>query len=290
MPAYNAGNFLSESIRSIQNQSYSNWELIIIDDASTDNSRKILRSFVKNDERIRLYFNQTNLGVSKTANIGISKANGKFIARMDADDIASFDRIEKQVEFLTTNKKTVAVGGQCELININGKKIGEKKFPLKNKEVKDMIFRSVPLQQPTLMVNKQLLPNKFVWYDEDYSSAEELEFIFRIFKFGNVQNIPNIVLKYRIHEGNTSLINPKKTFFLTLVTRINAIGKYSYRPSLMGIFVTLIQVMIVSILPNSWIYPIYSYIRGIKKFDINDIDWSGEVLFKKEKRPVIKIA
>lgn len=269
MPAYNAGDFLRSSINSILNQTYKNFEFIIVNDASNDETSKILNSYKKIDKRIKIITNKINLGVSRSANIAISEAKGQFIARMDADDISLPRRIEKQVSFLKRSNNVVAVGGQCELIDKDGLKIGEKLFPTDFKHIKQMIFANVPLQQPSLMVNKKLLPKNFVWYDNDFSSAEELELIFKLFKLGEVRNLKDIVLKYRIHNHNTSFINPKKTFYLTLKTRIKSITKYGYIPSLGGILTTLAQVLFVVLMPNKWIYPVYTYVRGMKKTDLS---------------------
>lgn len=269
MPAYNAGDFLRSSINSILNQTYKNFEFIIVNDASNDETSKILNSYKKIDKRIKIITNKINLGVSRSANIAINEARGQFIARMDADDIAISTRIEKQVNFLVGNKNVVAVGGQCELIDKDDLKIGEKLFPTDFELIKSMIFVNVPLQQPTLMVNKKLLPKNFVWYDNDFSSAEELELIFKLFEIGQVKNLPDFILKYRMHDHNTSLINPKKTFYLTLKTRIKGITKYGYTPSLNGMLTTFAQVFFVLLMPNKWIYPVYTYVRGMKKTDLS---------------------
>src|SRR3990167_293352 len=283
MPVYNAGGFLCSSIESILNQTYKNLELIVINDASTDGTSKILNSYKKIDRRIKVFTNKVQLGVSKSASLGISKAGGEFVARMDADDIAYPTRIEKQITFLEDNSKVVAVGGQCELINANGDSIGEKRFPIGNRRIKELIFINVPLQQPTLLVNTALLPKNFVWYDENYSSAEELELLFKLFKFGKVRNLPDKVLKYRIHDKNTSLKNPKKTFYLTLKTRLIAILKYGYAPTLRGVLATFAQAIFVSLMPSAWIYPIYAYIRGMKKIDFTGVKIveNANFIFKK---------
>ena len=280
MPVFNAGNFLRPAVESILNQSHKNLELIIVDDASTDGTSKILKFYKKLDSRVRVFRNKKNLNVSKTSSIGILHAKGEFIARMDADDIAHVSRIEKQVKFLMKNKGVVAVGGQCELIDVGGTKIGEKSFPLKDSEIRETIFSHVPLQQPTLMVNRNLIPSDFIWYDENYSSAEELELIFKLFKFGKVMNLKDTVLKYRMHSGNTSLINPKKTFYLTLKTRVIAVLKYGYMPSFRGVLTTLLQAMVITMLPASFIYPIYAYLRGMKKitFKSAKINWNVQVV------------
>ena len=271
MPTYNAGSFLAASIDSILSQTYKNIEFIIVDDASNDKTPKVLRLYKKLDKRVKIITNKINLGVSRSANIAVSSAKGKFIARMDSDDISTPDRIKKQVDFLTKNKKVVLVGGQCDLIDVNGIKTGEKTFPTENVRIKSMIFANAPLQQPSLMVNKNLLPENFVWYDNDFSSAEELELIFKLFKVGEVRNLKDKILKYRIHGGNTSFANPKKTFYLTLKTRIKGIIKYGYKPTLKGALSTIAQIIFMIVVPSKWIYPIYAYIRGMRKVDIKNV-------------------
>ena len=269
MPTHNAGDFLRFAIESILNQTYKNIELIIVNDASTDETSNIL-NLLKSNRKVRINTNEVQVGVSKSANIGVSKARGEFIARMDSDDIAISTRFEKQVVFLTKNKNVVAVGGQCELIDSSGIKIGEKRFPIDNYHIKSMIFANVPLQQPTLMVNKKLLPNNFLWYDNNFSSAEELELIFRLFNIGEVRNLRDVVLRYRVHDHNTSLIDPKRTFYLTLKTRIKAVFKFGYTPTFRGVLITIAQLGFVTIIPDMWIYPVYVYIRGMRKIDISN--------------------
>lgn len=267
-----------EAINSILGQSYKNFELIVINDASTDNTTDILSSF--KDKRLKVFTNKTRLGVTKSANFAISKAKGQFIARMDADDVASPDRFEKQLKFLIKNKNVVVVGGQCQLIDANGEMIGTKTFPLTNEKIQKMIFSSVPLQQPTLMVAKSRLPKDFVWYDENYSSAEELELLFKLFEFGEVRNLNEYILKYRMHSTNTSLSNPKKTFYLTLKTRFMAISKYGYRPTFRGVMTTIMQTILISVIPGSWVYPIYSRVRGLNKLNVR-INTDANLLFEK---------
>lgn len=134
MPVYNAGLFLVEAIESIINQTYENWELIIIDDASTDNSWKIIKRFKnqypKKIKVIRLKKN-LNKGGDVCANIGFQKAKGRFIARMDSDDISHSNRLEKQVKFLLNNPDIFMLGSQAWVIDKNGEIIGEKNLPLK---------------------------------------------------------------------------------------------------------------------------------------------------------------
>jgi glycosyltransferase involved in cell wall biosynthesis len=265
MPVYNAGSFLVEAIESIRNQTYTSWELFAIDDHSTDNSWQILKKYEKKDSRIKVYKNGKHRGVAGAANLALSFAKGTFIARMDADDISHPTRFARQIAFLEKNKDVVAVGGQCELIDEQGKKIGWKQFPTENNQIHALMFNRIPLQQPTLMVNTSLLPKDFIWYEDNFYSAEEVELLFRLFKYGKIRNMPQVLLKYRIHPENTSLKDPKKTFFLTLTTRLAAIFKHDYRPTLNGVIVSIFETIAVIILPSKYIYPVYAFMQNVKQ-------------------------
>jgi len=257
VPVKNSSLFLEECLDSLKKQTYKNWELIAVDNNSTDISWEILKKFAKKDKRIKVYQVKKSDGVSATVNFAISKAKGDLIARMDADDVAFPNRLEKQSKFLQRHPKVVSVGGQCTLIDEEGKKIGTKNFPTDFDSIKKMIFWQIPLQQPTIMINKALLPNRFPWYDESFEVAEEIDLLFKLFSLGEVRNLKDYVLKYRIHNKNISLKNPKKTFYLTLKSRIKGVFKYGYLPSMKGLVFSLLQVSLVSLLPKSWIYPLY---------------------------------
>ncbi|HSW47700.1 MAG TPA: glycosyltransferase family 2 protein [Candidatus Saccharimonadales bacterium] len=261
MPVYNAEAYLAHAINSILSQTIQDIEFVIVDDASTDNSYKIAHDYALRDHRIKLYRNKKNSGVSKTAKIAIDHSTGQFIARMDADDIALPERFAKQVKYLKANPKTVAVGAQCLLIDKDGTIIGQKNFPTKFEDIYKYIFQFVPVQQPTLMINRKLLPEDFQFYRDGMNTAEEIELIFKLFMYGKVENLPDVLLMYRVHNGNTSFKNIKKTFFLTIISRIMAIFDYKYRPTVFGIIVTLLQVIMVLTLSSKMIFWLYSMTR-----------------------------
>jgi len=264
MPVFNASPYLNQSIDSILNQSYSNFEFIIVDDASTDNSWKIIKSYAKKDSRIIAIKNQINLGVSLTSNIAISKAKGKFLARMDADDISFNDRIEKQVKFLTKNPKNIAVGGQCVVIDEFDNIIGNKNFPTQPRQLKDMIFWAIPIQQPSMMINFAKLPKKFIWYTPNQSSAEEVDLMFRFMIYGQIANLEDNLLFYRHLNNSLSHKNPKTTFKLTLKSRFAALS-LGFKPSLKAIILNLMQIIVIASIPNNLINETWSRLRGINK-------------------------
>lgn len=264
MPVFNAAKFLDQSISSILDQTFSNFEFIIVDDASTDNSWKIIKSYAKKDSRIIAIKNKINLGVSLTSNIAISQASSKFLARMDADDISLPDRLYQQIDYLKSHPQVVAVGGQCIVIDEFDNVIGNKNFPIEFNKIKEMIFWAIPIQQPSMMMNLSRLPKDFVWYTPNQSSAEEINIMFRFMLYGQITNLSENLLFYRHLNGSLSHKNPKATFKLTLKSRIAGL-KLGFQPTLKAIILNLIQIAIISFIPNHFIYDIWYRIRGIKK-------------------------
>lgn len=265
MPVYNASKYLDEAILSVLNQTYKNWELITVDDGSTDTSLEILKKYAKENKKIKVFKNKKNLGVGKTTNYALSKAKGKYIARFDADDIMPAYRLEKQVNYLKTHTNTVVVGGQVEIMSENGLKTGNKNFPLSHKAIYEGLFTFMTVQQGSMMVNKSKLPNGFVWYNDNAKTAEEVDLFFRLFKYGNFSNLRVSTLKYRQYGSSTSLRNPKLTFYNTYRTRKLAINFYGYKPTTKAKILNLVQYVVVSVLPEFLIYPTFAVIRGFGK-------------------------
>ncbi|MFA4826726.1 MAG: glycosyltransferase family A protein [Candidatus Shapirobacteria bacterium] len=262
MPVFNAGKYIPQAIDSILNQSYSNFEFIIVDDASTDNSWKIIQKYALLDKRIRTYQNKLNLGVSLTSNIAISYARGRYLARIDADDMAMPDRFQEQIAYLKKHLKTVAVGAQCIVIDADNRIIGYKKFPTDPQKIKEMLFWAIPMQQPAMMINLNLLPKNFAWYDRNKSSAEEVNLMFNFIKYGSLGNLPDFQLYYRQLPTSLSRRNPKQTYYLTLQSRLLALEK-GYRPTLFSLLLNLAQFAAVTLLPTVVINNLWNFIRGI---------------------------
>lgn len=264
MPVFNAGMYLHQSIQSILNQTYTNFEFIIVNDASTDNTSEILESYAKEDKRITLINNTYNVGVSRSVECAMQAAKGDYIARMDADDISMPKRFEKQIAYMTEHHDVVALGTQCTTIDQDGHTIGEKTFPLSHDDIYRYIFKFIPVQQPSLMIARHRLPKHFDFYSNSFRTAEEVELIFRLFNYGKVENLPGKLLKYRIHSHNTSFKSVKKTFYNTLISRVRAMYAYNYKPTFDGIIATALQTLIILILPEPAIMFIYSNMRHIR--------------------------
>lgn len=258
MPVYNAGDFLVEAIESIKRQTLKNWELICINDGSTDNSKKILEKYAKKDKRIKVYNFSKNKGIAFALNLGIDRAKGYYFARMDADDISKPSRLKTQIKYLKNNPLAVAVGSQLKLIDEKGKFIGYKKFPTDPKKIYKMMLIMMPIQHPTIMTYTKLM--KKCRY-ANHSTSEDVSMFFKLLRYGNLINTKEVLFYYRVRPNSNSMKDPKKTFYLTLKSRIKAITRWSYKPNFLGLVVNLIQLILISILPSSLILKLYKTIR-----------------------------
>jgi len=270
MPVYNAGQFLGAAIESIRKQTHKHWELIATDDGSNDNSLAILKSYAKKDKRIRIFKNNKNLGVTKTANLCLAKTNSKWIARMDADDLMHPRRLEIQLKTLKQHPSVVVIGSQCTLIDKDSKKIGKKLFPTCPKDIFNMLFWACPVQQPSIMVNAKKLPQNFRWYDPETKTGEEIRFLIRISKYGQIVNYRHSLLQYRIHNHNLSLNqNQKQVFYNLFKIRLQMVLKGQYQPAFTSLILGLFETLIVTLLPEKAILPTFQAIRGMRDVNLN---------------------
>lgn len=237
MAVYNTDKYLKESIESILSQTYSNFEFIIINDASSDKSESIIRNYAKKDVRIIYLENKVNSKQSKTRNIAINKANGKYIAIVDSDDVCLHDRIEKQVYFLNKNPDVDVLGSSYCLFYNN---INESNGVV-SASMNDLYDGKPPVHNPTCMIKKEIF-DKYGYYDSKYDNAEDVEMWFRWFSQGvRFDNIPEVLYKKRIHSGCVSVGRIKHQIFLLLKINITAIVKYHMKFTRKGYLYVLEQ-------------------------------------------------
>ncbi len=199
MPVYNAEPFLQESLKSISAQTFKDWELIVIDDGSTDKSGNILENHAADDNRIRLVRHE-NKGLVRTLNEGISMACGKWIARMDADDICLPDRLEKQLGWAIEQNAQVC-GGGIERLGVAGKHSWI--FPTSCEGIYAWLLFRPAFAHPTVIMYRETAL-KFP-YSEEFSCAQDYELWTRMaLNQVKMTNYPGTVLQYRIHEQQIS--------------------------------------------------------------------------------------
>jgi len=209
MPVLNGEKYLAKAIQSILDQSYGDFEFIIIDDGSTDQTEKIIKSF--DDPRIIYINNGNNLGLSKSFNIGIDKAKGEYIARMDADDISQPNRFERQIKFLEKRPHVDIVGSSLKFIDEYGRERGTFRRQLDHTDIKFSSLFSTPMMHPTIIGRTQVFKSHH--YNEGLTNSEDYELWSRLL-FQTKTHFANInepLLLYRTYPNSfTQTLNLDK--------------------------------------------------------------------------------
>ena len=219
MPVYNAEKFLKPAIESILNQTFSDFELIIIDDNSNDKTADIIKSY--NDNRIKHIVNPNRIGFTNSLNQGLKIAQGDYIARMDADDISDPERFSKEIEFLENNPDIGVCGSWMKIIDENGKIINKIQLPVGSNVIAWRLYFNNCVAHPSVILRRKVI-DRVNYYNSDFVVAEDYDLWNRIIKISKIENIPEYLLKYRIHGKNISL-NREKVLTNDYLIRKNAI-------------------------------------------------------------------
>lgn len=225
MPVHNAEKYLKPAITSILTQTCRDFELIIIDDASTDRSKEIIKTIT--DKRVRLIRNEFQCGVAASLNTGLKLARGRFIARMDADDISYPQRFEKQVKFLLEFPNIGIVGTWVNVIGRDGEIIYSKKMPTMQSQIKNNVFYKDVLIHPSVMLRK-LLIDKHGSYEEAYNGAEDYDLWLRLALHTEIGNISQVLFQYRAHGSSISMSRRQFVTKARIKVQIHAIMHYHY--------------------------------------------------------------
>ena len=222
MPVYNGGDFVSEAIASILDQTFDNIELIAVDDASTDGSLKILEDYSKKDGRIKVIKNKENMGLTRSLIRAVGMADGKYIARQDSDDISLPQRLEKQLGFLKHNPSYGAIGTSAHIIDKNGDII-------KNANVPNTWFMTKQiLRFGNCFVHGSMMIRKDVYlraggYREAFSVGQDFDLWLRISRLAKLKNLRERLYQWRETGDNISLVKTDIQF------KTGALALYDHR-------------------------------------------------------------
>ncbi|MEO5643294.1 MAG: glycosyltransferase family 2 protein [Bacteroidia bacterium] len=199
LPCYNAAEFLQEAINSVLSQTFSDFELIILDDGSTDNSGEIISK--QTDPHIRVLRNEKNLGLIKTLNKGIAAAQGKYIARMDADDVSRPERFEKQISFLENNPAV----GVCAtwMFMIHNKTVYKHRYLTSDLIQSALVFNN-PIVHPSVMMRKAIFAGNEQIYDPAFPHGEDYALWISLLGKTGFAVLNEPLIDYRAHAGQVS--------------------------------------------------------------------------------------
>jgi hypothetical protein len=224
MSVFNGERFLREAMESILNQSFRDFELIVIDDGSTDGSAEILSSFAGQDSRVQVHW-QPNRGLVEALNRGFGLARGKYIARMDADDIAVRDRLLRQSSFLERNPEVGVVGGAIQRIDSAGKPLEVKHYARTDAEIKAALFRNCSeLAHPAVLIRKEVFVQTG-GYRAAFVDAEDYDLWLRIAEHCQLANLDEILLKYRVHPAQVTRTKLRQQALSVLAAKALAVSR-----------------------------------------------------------------
>ncbi len=204
MSVFNGEKFLREAVESILSQTFMDFEFLIIDDGSTDNSVEIINSY--SDPRIRLVRNETNIGLTKSLNIGLRLARGEYVARMDADDVSLPHRLEKQIHLMAENLNLAVCGSWIETIS-DVPTIWRTKE--NDSEIKANLLFHNDIVHPSVVIRRKILLENDMFYNENMKTAQDYELWARLSNISNLRNIPEVLLKRRIHTNQIGKMYPQ---------------------------------------------------------------------------------
>jgi len=194
---FNGEHYLREAIDSIFQQTFSGFEFIVIDDGSTDSSRAILDSY--RDERITIISNDTNRGLTPSLNLGIRKAQGRYLARMDADDISDPGRLQKEMEFLDAHPGHAAVGSFARVIDEHSRVIRICPHPVDDRDVRRYLRKDNCITHGSALIRMDYLLEAGL-YDETISRAQDYDLWLRLSERYSLANIPEYLYSFRVHS------------------------------------------------------------------------------------------
>jgi glycosyltransferase involved in cell wall biosynthesis len=238
LPVFDGERYVAKTIDSVLSQSYRDYEFLILDDGSLDNTPQILNQYSHRDPRIRLLQHE-NRGVGYTLNRGLGESRGRFVALIGADDLALPGRLEKQVDFLSNHPDHVLVGGFLKIIDGDGRSVGLRRYPLTDQNLRARMLIYNPFGAPSIMFRRKdaIAAGGFTsrfWTCEDY------DFILRLAKRGKVANLPEPLTAYRLHDSAIKATQTLRQLRDTLDTKRAAYSEYGYRRTLEALAVDLV--------------------------------------------------
>jgi len=202
MPVYNGERYIQESVESILDQSFTEYQFIVINDGSTDCTRSTLEGYT--DSRLHIINNVKNQGAYFARNQGIGLAKSRYIAFMDADDVSLPHRLERQIAFLEGNPEIGLLGCHCRIVDEDGRDQGVYQVPISDLQIRWTCMLANPFAAPTVMLRRDVLVQNHLLFDTSFHVAGDYDLWARMLKYSRAANLPDLLVKYRLGAGLTS--------------------------------------------------------------------------------------
>ncbi|MCX6713679.1 MAG: glycosyltransferase family 2 protein [Candidatus Vogelbacteria bacterium] len=215
MITFNQGAFVAQAIESVLSQNFTNWELIIIDDASTDDTKNAIARYFK-DQRIKYFKNEKNLGICLSRNRALRESTGEYIAILDSDDFWNDkDKLKNQIDFLDDNHDYAVIGTGVVTVDEDGNNIKHYLNPLEDVEIRNQMLKKNPLANSSVMYRRQTV-TEIENYNLGINGIEDYDLWLRLGKKYKMANLPDHCLSYRTHSNNITSTNRERLMKLNL--------------------------------------------------------------------------
>ena len=226
LPTYNGEKYITQAIESVFLQNFSNFELIIINDVSLDNTEKVVLESIKEDQRIKYFKNETKIGFPQSLNQGLSVSKGEYITRIDDDDVwCDKNKLKKQIEFLEENKNYVLVGSGAIAIDNKGEELYHFLEPEKDEEIRNYILYRNPFLHSSVIFRKDIV-QKLGGYNEKVPGACDYDLWLRIGKVGKFYNFPECLIKFRVPPSYRNVAGVRREKLRRTLEKIDIIRHY----------------------------------------------------------------
>ena len=258
MPAYNVEQYIAEAIESILTQSFGDFELIIVNDGSSDGTQSIIEEFARRDARIRSLSLQYNAGVQCARNLAIAQARGSFLAMMDADDISLPQRLEKQVSFLQSHPTVGIVGGSVYFVNERKEPIAVRRYWTGDAAIRKRMFVFIPFCMGVCMIRKSVFERAGM-FNEKYPVAEDYDLYFRLGTMTQFANLNDVLYWCRLRPHSLSRERRGDMESLTVVLRQKYFQVYGI--TILDRIYHLLHIFMLNFCPFKWKYRFLYLIR-----------------------------
>lgn len=258
MPAYNCEDYIADALQSIIDQTYKNLEIIVVDDASTDGTWTMIQALAKQDKRIVALQNPQNLKIVGTLNRAVNRSKGKYLARMDGDDIREPDSINREVAFLEKHPDVVVVGGAAEFCDQQMNTLNKRAYPTSDQAIRSKIFRYSPFCHASIVIRAEAAgkdPYQYNW-------AEDYDLYFRLAQKGKMANLPDVLYRVRTHKASVSRSKTRYQEKLTLYIRLKAVMEYGFSMTFSDKAYFAAQLATMYLMPSGFRFWLFNKLRA----------------------------
>jgi glycosyltransferase involved in cell wall biosynthesis len=260
MATRNNDAYLEAAVASLAAQTHTDWELVAVDDCSTDTTPAILERLSAADSRIRVFRNETNLRLARTRNRAIAEARGPYLAILDSDDEREPSSLEQQVAFMERNPGVVALGTGCQWCDEAMQRMNDRLYPLTDAEIRRTFLRYSPFCVPSLMIRASAVEGPA--FDPAMHPADDIDGILRLGEKGKFANLPGTLYRLRTHASSMSQVEVRAQERKTFQVRRKAVREYGYHATIGDIAWNAGQAATMYLMPGWWRFRLFNRLRS----------------------------